>query len=157
MATREQVLAAFAQAVVNSGAFDKVVRNDVIDDATSGTIAMVFDGDETRNPEGNANRRPDPKWPARVSMLPEVYILTECDPAMVGPFMNWLIAKVTVSILSDATLLSLLWEKTITYDGLQTGLALGRSLAAEAGLNFTLVRVEKYEEPGPDPRESTEV
>jgi hypothetical protein len=156
MATREQVLSAFAAAVLASGAFDKVVRNDIIDDATQGTIAMVFDGDETRNPEGSTHRRPSPVWPSRVSMMPEVYILTECDPTMVGPYMNWLIAKVTLAIMTNEALLATLWENSISYDGLQTGLALGRSLAAETGLNFTLIRTESYADPGEDPRLSTE-
>lgn len=154
--SREAILARMEAVLTSTGLFGSVLRNDLITDESKATVAMLMDGDEQAVSEGTDRRRPDPLFPRRVEMHPEVYIiLGRVREHEAGPYLNWLIDSLNYAFLRDSTLLGLLWEKHIVYDGANTGFSLGRSMAGEVALNYTLIRVERFGIPGPNPLETT--
>lgn len=158
-AHRELIYQRLEEILVTSGAFDTVVRNDLIEDESKGRIAMLYDGDEEPVPNtGEGRNRALPNWPRPTKLLPEVYILTNATLATadIGPWLSWAIEKVKHLFMTDADLLALLYERDpILYDGAISGLATGRSLAGEASLRFTLTFVDRLADPGAEPEPST--
>lgn len=152
---REAIYTRMEAILLDSGCFDTTVRNEFIEDESSGRIAMLFDGDEEPLPNtGEGKGRPAPGWPRPTVLSPEVYILTNFNikTVDVGPWLSWAIEKVKFLFLHDTQLLALLYERDpIVYDGAATGLATGRSLAGEVSLRFTLRFVDRYEDPGAEP------
>lgn len=128
-------------------------RNEPIVDDGNLPAIMLLDGDEIADAEDHSNGRPA-RTRARVAMTPEIYLITNEPPGRVGPVANRMLHRIVNRVMSDSTLLGLCVDGQIRYDGMQTGLALGRSLAGELGIQFTFYRLH---DPAYDPpEESTE-
>jgi hypothetical protein len=140
MDNRELILArmlAILEGLRDDGLFAFVGRNDIITAESKLPCALLLDGDETTNESGFGRNRPAHS-PHVITMMPEVYILVNGDPAEVGEALNAYRQHVLYALLNDSTLANLVYNNDIRYEGAQSGLALGRSMAGEMGLNISL-------------------
>jgi hypothetical protein len=117
-----------------------LVQRNSVDVPESKVPALVLlDGDENPLDEGSFGKGRGPNTPILMQMFPEIYILMIEDPADVGTSMNAMRSKVVDAITNDAQLAALSHNGDIRYGGMQTALALGRSMTGEAGLGFSFV------------------
>jgi hypothetical protein len=135
MDKREQILVRIREILEGLDLFDTVVRNDIISDETNLPAAMLMDGDETAEDSGHGGKKPA-NATTRVIMFPEIYILLDGLPEVVGTLLNRYRSHVVYALLNDSELRALAVDGDVRYEGLQTGLALGRSMAGEMGLNI---------------------
>jgi hypothetical protein len=97
---------------------------------------ILLDGDEMADEAAFGRGRPANAITV-MTMMPEIYIIVmEGDD--LGTRLNELRTRVKHAILNDAQLLALAKDGDVRYEGMQTALALGRSMAGEAGLNFSI-------------------
>lgn len=157
---REAIYARLEELLFDSGCFDTVVRNELVEDESRGRIAMLLDGDEDPAPNtGEGRARELIAWARPTKLLPEVYLLSNdtLRPVDIGPWLSWAIDKVKYIFTHDETLRALLYDRDpILYEGATTGLATGRSLAGEVALRFTLTFVDRFEDPGAEPAPTPE-
>lgn len=99
---------------------------------------VLLDADESadENPFGGKGRGPG--GPVILNMKPETWIFVMDDPKSVGPSVSDFRAKLLKAVLGDQTLIALCNGGDIRYDGFETALAGGRSMAGEARVSFTL-------------------
>lgn len=131
---RERILAAIARALAACPGVTTFKRNEIVTSEHALTAVMMLDGDEVSEPPPN-NSRPA-NGPAIVDLQPEVYVIVAGDPAAVGPALNVMHQMLLRAVLTDALVTSLVHSKVVKYEGLQTGLSLGRSMAGEMGFKF---------------------
>lgn len=134
---REQILERMEAVLGALSGFETSVRNDIVTAESSMPALMLLDGDENTGEDAFDRGRP-PAGVFKMTMMPEVYILAEADVAEIGPLLNRLRYRVVFAVLNDPQLKALAHNGGIRYEGGQSGLALGRSLAGEMGLNFSI-------------------
>lgn len=131
---RERVLAALARALAACPGVLTFKRNEVVTSEHTLTAVMMLDGDEFGEPSPNDSRPAN--GPALVRVEPEVYVIVAGDPDKVGPALNVMHQMLLRAVLTDPLLTSLVHKGVVQYEGLQTGLSLGRSMAGEMGFKF---------------------
>jgi hypothetical protein len=137
---RERILAAMARALEECEGIATFKRNEVVTNVDALPAVMMLDGDEyAHEPDSGKGRAAH--QPKRVRMEPEVYLIVNQSAALVGPKLNQLRFMVIRSVLNDSLLGSLCHNFDLRYEGCQTGLSLGRSMAGEMGLKFTATYV----------------
>lgn len=102
--------------------------------------AVVLDGDEF------ADELPPGRGAASLRVMnlqPEIYILARTKTETVGTELNAFRRKLIKAVFADATLVALCKDSEISFDGMETSLATGRSMLGEARLNFTFRYVLK--------------
>lgn len=133
---REDILARLGVILAAVPGIDHAQRNDLAVPESNGTYAILLDGDETASEAGFAKGR-GPNGPNVIALMPEIYIVLEATAETAGPLMSRMRRRVIYAILNDSILTGLSMNGDIRYEGLQTAMAMGRSIAAEMGLNFT--------------------
>jgi hypothetical protein len=137
---REPILVRLGEILAGIEGIKAFKRNEpLVDDGNLPGI-MLFDGDEVADSEDHSRGR-SALVRSRVAMSPEIYLLTSETAEQTGPVLNRLLWRIVHFVMSDAPLKALLVDGQIRYDGMQTGLALGRSMAGELGIQFTLYRL----------------
>lgn len=137
---RESILARLEVILAAVDGVDEFYRNEV--KAPEGkTTVILLDGDETADEKSFGRGRPANAINI-MTMLPEIYIIT-MDGDGVGTRLNLLRDAIILSVLNDAPLLALAKDGEVRYEGLQSALALGRSMSGEMGLNISIVYVDR--------------
>jgi hypothetical protein len=139
MDRREQILSRLEAILNEMGGFTTVLRNDIQVPESKLPGAVLLDGDELPDEE-TGKVRPG-RGPVVMRMAPEIYVLVQEEPANVGPNLNLTRARMIDRICTDAALLALAKDGDVRYIGMQTGLAIGRSMKGEAGLMFSIAYV----------------
>lgn len=139
---REGILAAMARAVEGAEGVAFFLRNEITRPEEMSPAVFMLDGDEFVDPSLYAAGRP-PTVPKPASADPEVYAVVNNAPEEVGQGLNRLRLMVLRTVLNDPLLTRLAADRDIRYEGVQTGLALGRSMAGEMGLKFSVRYVLK--------------
>jgi hypothetical protein len=135
---REAILARLAAVLAATPGVTHFARNDLALPENSVPAILLLDGDETVNEDAYDRGSRLPGSVKIVTLDPEVYILVEDDPLLVGPSLSQLRRRVVKAVLTDDELLGLAVDKGVRYVGMQTGLAMGRSMSGEAALNFSI-------------------
>lgn len=136
---RERVLAAFARALAACEGVEEFKRNEMVTSDPLPAVLML-DGAEVAHDADSDNNRPTHGF-KRVRLEPEVYAVVMAPPEEVGSRLNQLRFMLLRAVLNDALLRSLVHNDEIVFEALQSGLSLGRSMAGEMGLRFTLTYV----------------
>lgn len=132
---REQILTRIQAILGGIEGLDLVLRNDIEIPEDRLPAAVLLDGDEqTRG--GSFDRKRPAYGPLIMDMMPEIYVLTQNDPAEVGQAISGFRGKIVQALCTDPQLARLAFEGDIRYMGMQTGLALGRSVQGEMGMMF---------------------
>lgn len=152
MDTRELILARLAEVLRTTPGVVTFLRNDLIADENRLPAIMLMDGDETVD-DGESGSRTPARAPASIIMAPEIYIVLSDTPGEIGESLNVFAARILWRIFNDSELKALARDGKIEYEGMQTGLALGRSMSAEAGIMLNIWRVFA---PWRDPEPPTE-
>lgn len=139
MDKREQILSRLTAVLETVEGVNLVQRNTVDVPESKVPALVLLDGDEAPLDEESFGKGRGPRGPILMRMFPEIYALLIEEPTEVGPSMNEMRAKIIDAICTDAQLTALAHNGDIRYDGMQTALALGRSLTGEAGLSFAIV------------------
>jgi hypothetical protein len=139
MDPRESILARLEAILTEMGVFTTVLRNDIQVPESKLPGAVLLDGDELPD-EDSGKVRPG-RGPVIMRMAPEIYVLVQEEPANVGPNLNLTRAQMVDRICTDTQLLALAKDGDVRYIGMQTGLAIGRSMKGEAGLMFSIAYV----------------
>lgn len=134
---REDILAAMARATAGAEGVVYFRRNEISRPESASPAAFMLDGDEFVDAGAYLPGRP-PNVPKPATTEPEVYAVVNADPTLVGPELNRLRLMIVRTILNDPLLTRLSADRDIRYEGVQTGLALGRSMAGEMGLKFSV-------------------
>jgi hypothetical protein len=134
---REEILEAFARAVDGAEGVFYFRRNEISRPEDASPAVFMLDGDEFVDPDLYKPGRP-PNVPKPASADPEVYAVVNEGPETVGAKLNQLRLMVLRTVLNDPLLTRLAADGDIRYEGTQTGLALGRSMAGEMGLKFSV-------------------
>jgi hypothetical protein len=137
---REDILSRLEIVLANVAGVTHFKRNDLtVPELSPGqACVLLLDGDENTDDRAFGRNRP-PNQPLIIAMLPEIYVIIHDDPETVGPELNKFRRRIKAAVLNDAPLVALAKDKDIRYEGAQTALALGRSMAGEMGLNFTII------------------
>ena len=130
---REAILVRLVEVMKGLVGESNVFRNQI--DIPEGTlpVIVIFDADETPDPDSYGRGRPA-HGPVRVSMTPEIHMLLNGDSETIGSDINALRARVIKAAVTDASLVALCQNGDIRYEGFATGLAAGRSMQGEAGI-----------------------
>lgn len=140
---RERIMSAIARAVEATEGVSYFQRNDITLPEESATAAVfLLEGAEVVETSFYGKGRP-PTVPKPAATDPEVYAFVVAAPEDVGPALNRLRLMIVRSVLNDPWLTGLAMDGDVRYEGLQTGLALGRSLAGEMGMKFSMRYVLK--------------
>lgn len=131
------------------------LRNDIEVPEDKTPAAVLLDGDEMTDEAGFGRGR-SAAAPLIMRMTPEVYVVTQEDPTVVGTSLSAFRAKIVRAICTDPTLTKLAHNGDIRYNGMQTGLALGRSIQGEMGMMFEIAYVLYPGQVGPAPSTETE-
>ncbi len=134
---REAILARLAAVLEGVTGLEYFSRNDITLPEGKVPGILMLDGDEVV--DETAYR--DSRAPASVKVItlqPEVYLLVQDDPEQVGPTLSLMRRRILAAVLTDEMLLGLALDKGVKYEGMQTGMAMGRSLSGEAALNFSI-------------------
>lgn len=136
---RELILARLEVALAGVSGVKTVYRNRLDIPESKRPAVVILDADETvasTAPEGRGRAGGPP--PMVMEMTPEIYLLAgpQRSDENVGTLINTLRINLIRAVLSDDSLLSLCKDGDINYLGFATGLAFGRSMEAEAGLQF---------------------
>ena len=135
---REAILARLATVLESLPGVEHFSRNDLALPEDSVPAILMLDGDETVKEDSYGRGSRLPGSVKIFTLQPEVYILVGDDPSLVGPSLSQLRRRVVKAVLTDDELLALAVDKSVRYEGMQTGMAMGRSLAGEAALNFSI-------------------
>jgi len=111
------------------------------DEAQLPAIAVV-EGDEEADEDDPTNR--PSTAPRRVHMIPHIIIHTGGLSQNLGPALNALYARLVKAVLTDATLLSLVWDgngRGVRYLGMESDLALGRTMFGNIAAKFRFTYV----------------
>lgn len=140
--TREAVLVRLVAIAEESGLFEVVVRNKKRPSDDKLPACMILDADEDTD-DGDPPR--SGVAPRRVAMMPEIYLIgRETVAEAVGPAINALRAAFLKAVLTDAAMIAILGPNgAMRYLGCATGLAEGRSMLAEMGVNIAFHYVLK--------------
>lgn len=141
MDKREQILTRLHDLLKDVDGVKLVLRNSVEVPESQVPALVVLDGDEVPMDDGSFGKGRGPRTPIIMRMMPEIYVLLIREPDEVGPSMNEMRARIIDAVCNDAQLASLTHNGDIRYEGMQTALALGRSLTGEAGLAFGMAYV----------------
>lgn len=139
MDKREQILSRLMTVLSGIEGVVLAQRNSVDVPESKVPALVLLDGDESPLDDSSFGKGRGPRGPILMRMFPEVYALLIEDPADVGPAMNTMRARIIDAICNDEQLASLAHNGDIRYEGMQTALALGRSMTGEAGLTFGIV------------------
>lgn len=139
---REAILSAIFQCLNQVGA-TTVQRNDLVVYEEGLPTIILLDGDEEADERVYGRGRPASS-PNRVTMRPEIYIVAETSSDAAGSVLNDCRFKVLSALLRDPYLASLAADGVLRYDGCQTGFALGRSMAAEMGIDFSVTYLRRF-------------
>jgi hypothetical protein len=139
---REAILSRLETVLAAVPGIARFQRNSI--DIPEGKVPCIvlLDGDEFADDRAFGRNRP-PSAPNLVTMTPEVYVVLQDNPDEVGTELNTLRDAIISAIRTDATLLGLVHNRDIQYEGCQTALAAGRSMAGEMGLSFQLIYVHR--------------
>jgi hypothetical protein len=144
---RESIMARLEE--IAAGVVDpsRVYRNAVDIPEASGPAIAILEGEESQveSLSERASRR-RAGGPLIMEARPQVYILEGKSKELVGPALNLLRGLAIRAILTDSELLAIARDGLINYVGMTTGLALGRTMRAEAGLTFAIQYVLRPEQ-----------
>lgn len=133
---RELILARLlevAQTVVEPNC---AFRNQLDIPETRRPAIVILDADEQTDDSAFGRKRPC-NGPLIVAAAPEIFILAESKPANIGAVLNGLRRRFLKAVLHDESLVALCTDGDIRYEGFTTGLAVGRSMEGECGVNLT--------------------
>jgi hypothetical protein len=138
---REDILARLlAIARVEGVAY--TARNDINISDWRYPAVSVMEGDEEAH-ETDPDRRP-PTAPRRVTMMPQLVIISQDNPEGLGSGLNELRARLIKAVLEDEELRDLTHDGVgIRYLGMESTLAAGRSLQGIMVCKFGLTYVLK--------------
>lgn len=139
MDKREQILSRLTSILGGIEGVTLVLRNSVDVPESKVPALVLLDGDESPLDDSSFGKGRGPRGPILMQMFPEIYVLLIKEPSDVGPSMNEMRSRIIDAICTDGQLASLAHNADIRYEGMQTALALGRSLTGEAGLTFGIV------------------
>lgn len=133
MDKRESILARLREIGEGVSGIVKAARNEGAIDEDDRPAIIVLDADEQSDEGDRGDGRS-----FRVALSPQIFILLSGKPEDVGSQLNAFRAKLLAAIFSDATLRALVGiNGGIRYEGCATGLATGRSMEGEMGLNLS--------------------
>lgn len=134
---REQILARLVAVCKTVRGFAIVLRNQVEISDSQLPALVIFDADEEADARDPVSRPANA--PRRVTMRPEIRILSAGPPEEVGTTINLYRTRLVKAVLTDATLLGLTAENvSIRYDGAATQLKVGRSMQGDMLCAFSI-------------------
>jgi len=139
---REKILARMLEVLKGVPGMAEAYRNKVEFPDTKRPVAILLDSDEIVGDNAQGKGRPVGA-PLIITATPEVYVIDTEQAAELGTSLNQLRAKVIKAIMSDSQLLALSKDNDVRYEGMATGLSVGRSMEGEAALNFAVTYVLK--------------
>src|SRR5690606_25992262 len=114
-------------------------RNDLNIDESELPCVIVLDGDEEVDPPADTSGLGRPsRGPQIMRMYPQVYFALAEHPDTVGQDLNALRGRLIHAVLSDVELQSLCHNREIRYEGMESDLALGRTISGQAGMQFSM-------------------
>lgn len=134
---REAIMARLEDIAAGVATIRNVYRNvkQVPDDKLPACVIM--EGDEAADDNDPVNR--PTTSPRRVHMTPQVVIVSGAPVTEIGTDINTIRAAMIKAVLTDATLLALtLDDQGVRYLGLESDLAMGRSMFGQMALNFSI-------------------
>lgn len=138
---REQILSRMVEILAALPGIKKCYRN-VLDIAETDRPGWVVnDGDEVAEEMELPTRGRAVSPPLIITMSPEAYLITAGPAATVGTDLNTMRIQAIKAILGDDSLKALAKDGAITYGGMTTELAVGRSMLGAARLQFEVVYV----------------
>lgn len=139
VANSEDILARLFEVIQTVPGLKASYRNESDIDETKLPLVLMLDGDEeVEDLDWPSNDGSRPVKPTRVTIRPEIYIMVKGTPATVGAALSSFRQALVRRVLNDAQLRSLAVDGNIRYEGVQTGLSLGRSLLGEQGVNISI-------------------
>lgn len=137
---REEILNKIYEVLKASLAGATVKRNFVDITSTMAPMVALLDGDEEAHEDTMAfgHGRP-PNAPTMMAMRPEIWLLVTATPDTVGFELNALRDTVLDALTNDSSLVSLVHNKDIRYEGCVTALGAGRTLTGEMTLHTRFV------------------
>jgi hypothetical protein len=136
---REAILSRLITLAREAGAWN-VYRNRLrLPDEVLPAVA-VLDGDEAPDESRVRTGRPA-NGPVIMVMRPEIYGFVQADEDETGPALSAMRSALLKAIMNDNTLLGLVKDGEIRYEGFATSMANGRSLEGEMGLALAFVYV----------------
>lgn len=133
---REQILAELESVVADLGGYT-FKRNDLNIDGSELPCIILLDGDEENDVEAYGRGRPA-NSPQIMRMYPQLYFALEDHPEGVGPLVNMTRGTIVHAVLSDVGLQGLVHNREIRYEGMESDLALGRSITGQAGIQLSM-------------------
>jgi hypothetical protein len=142
---RESIM--FRLEEIAAGIVDRVYRNVVDIPEGSGPAIAILEGEESQveTLAERANKR-RAGGPIVMEARPQFYILEGKPKERIGPALNALRKQAIRAVMTDSELIAMARDGLITYVGMTTGLALGRTMRAEAGLTFAIQYVIRPEQ-----------
>jgi hypothetical protein len=106
---------------------------------------VLLDGDEDvmhGNEVFEKGRRAT--MPTKMLLQPEIWIVEKEGSANPGTLLNTWRSTILDAIVSDETLLRLVHNNDIRYEGCATAFRAGRKLTGEMGLNLAIVYIHRF-------------
>lgn len=82
--------------------------------------------------------------PTKMLLQPEVWIVEKEGQEKPGTLLNAWRDEILRALFTDSTLLSLIYNQDIRYEGCATAFRAGRKLTGEMGINLALVYIHRY-------------
>jgi len=139
---RELILDRMAVVLAAVPAVTRFQRNDAEIPENKLPAVILLDGDESSDERAFRRNRPA-NGPNLIAMTPEVHIVVQENAEDIGPTLNGLRDDIISALREDSTLLGLIFNNEIRYEGCSTDLAAGRAMAGAMGLSFHLTYVHR--------------
>lgn len=136
---REEILTTLAEVLKDLPGFT-FKRNDMNIDESELPIIIMLDGDEDNESDAYGRGRPS-HAPQIMRMYPQVYFALQDQPEIVGPTVNTTRGTIIHAVVSDVELQDLCFNREVRYEGMESDLNLGSSVAGQAGMQFSMAYV----------------